>query len=227
MCDLFKGFKTHRIICVPDQLDVDQRLKSHVDLSVFVGNDFIVAHKSVYDAIRLQLIESLCETWVEKHLIKGHAPLGRDYPNDIPYNALQLKEHFFHKIDKTETEILEKMSCEHVNVKQGYTRCSTLKIDEKSVITEDLGLYKHFRHYGYDVLLIQKGHIELEGFPYGFFGGTAARVKDEILFNGALVEHPNRKAIIEFIEQRGLRIRTLHSGKLIDCGSFHYFDAIS
>lgn len=225
MSELFSFIKGHQIISVPDQHDVDPRLMSHVDLSVFVANDFIVVHKNVYETVKEQLMSHYDITWIKKHLIQGRSTLGMKYPEDIPFNAIQLKNHFFHKTAKTEEEILKRIPLTTVNTNQGYTRCSTLKIDEQSVITEDQGLARLYTANGYDVLLIQKGFVELPGFSYGFFGGAGGRIKDDIVFNGSLANHPDEAAIIRFIEQRGLRIKTLHSNKLQDCGSFHFYDA--
>jgi hypothetical protein len=205
-------------------MDVDPRIMSHVDLSVFVANDFIVVHKNVYEKIKTQLMSHYNITWINKHLIQGQSTLGIKYPEDIPFNAVLLKNHFFHKIAKTEEEILKRLPYRIVNTNQGYTRCSTLKIDEQSVITEDQGLARLYTANGYDVLLIQKGYVELPGFSYGFFGGAGGRIKDDIVFNGSLAHHPDEAAIIRFIDQRGLRIKTLHSSTLQDCGSFLFYD---
>lgn len=225
MAELFSFVREHQIIYVPDQEDVDSRLKSHTDLSVYVGNDFIVAHKNVYETIKDQLMSYYPVDWINKHLILGQSALGMKYPEDIPFNAIQLKNHFFHKTAMTEAEILKRTSGIAINTNQGYTRCSTLKVDEQSVITEDCGLVRLYTTYGYDVLSIQKGYVELPGFDCGFFGGAAGRVKNEIVFNGSLAHHPDEAAIIHFIEQRGLNIKTLHSDILQDCGSFLYYDA--
>lgn len=224
MAHLFTFIKGHHIIRVPDQPDVDSRLKSHVDLSVFVGNDFIVAHKNVYLSIKEQLLKQYESNWIDAHLIQGTHVLGVKYPHDIPFNAVQLKNHFFHKIAQTDTEILTRISHMQVNVNQGYTRCSSLIVDERSVISEDPGLIKIYADYGYDVLPIQRGYVELHGFDCGFFGGAGGRIENDIVFNGSLSHHPDEAAIIQFIDERGLRIKYLHSGKLLDCGSYLYYE---
>jgi hypothetical protein len=69
-------------------------------------------------------------------------------------------------------------------VKQGYTKCSLVVVDEKSVITSDMGLAAALQRFEIDVLLISQGHVALPGLQYGFLGGASGRAGDEILFNG-------------------------------------------
>ena len=59
-----------------------------------------------------------------------------------------------------------------IHVKQGYTRCSLLPVDDRSFITSDAGIAKTLAEHDTDVLLIHPGHIHLPGFDYGFIGGT-------------------------------------------------------
>ena len=131
---------------------------------------------------------------------------------------------------------------EIIDVPQGYTKCNTLIVDEYSIITSDVGIYNSC--YGrphltgndaaaedckscisgspapqLEVLLIEKGHIKLQGFDYGFIGGASGRVGDTIIFNGDITQHPDYEKITAFIESRGLKIKHFTGYPLEDIGS--------
>jgi len=121
-----------------------------------------------------------------------------------------------------------------VDVPQGYTRCCCLPVDDTSFITSDRGIEKALTAAGADVLLIEKGHIELPGFEYGFIGGCAGHVimppgdtsydynghmVPTILFNGDLSKHPNFESIIRFINERKIDIAYFEDYPLTDIGS--------
>jgi hypothetical protein len=68
-------------------------------------------------------------------------------------------------------------------------------------------------------LLIDKGHIQLQGFDYGFIGGASGRIGDTIIFNGDITQHPDYEKIAAFIEDRDLKIKYFTEYPLEDIGS--------
>ncbi|MBR6701008.1 MAG: hypothetical protein IKL72_04685 [Firmicutes bacterium] len=148
--------------------------------------------------------------------------LGSDYPKDVPYNAACTGKYFIHNLKYTDEKLLEyarSLELEFVNVRQGYSKCSIAVIDEDSVITSDEGIAKALRFKGLDVLLMQKGHIRLPGYAYGFIGGTCGRIGDEIVFNGDLSAHPDHDIICDFITSKGLTVKYFKGYQLEDIGS--------
>ena len=102
---------------------------------------------------------------------------------NIRYNAVCTGKYFIHNLQYTDPDLLAaaeaKAAAEHtsltkIHVKQGYTRCSLLPVDDQSFITSDTGIAKTLADYDTDVLLIRPGHILLPGFDYGFIGAPAA-----------------------------------------------------
>ncbi len=73
-----------------------------------------------------------------------------------------------------------------------------------------------------DILEIEKGHVALEGFDYGFIGGASGDVDSIIYFNGNLLAHPDHKKIIEFITAHGKEVRYFEDYELTDIGSIIY-----
>jgi hypothetical protein len=83
----------------------------------------------------------------------GFRPLTPDYPGDIAYNAACTGRFLIHNLKYTAKHILdcaEKSGMAMVNVRQGYAKCSTVTIDEKSIITYDRGIAKACEESGAD-----------------------------------------------------------------------------
>lgn len=158
----------------------------------------------------------------EQNGYPGFRPLSAEYPGDIAYNAACSGRFLIHNLQYTAPHIIEsaeKSGMTMINVRQGYAKCSTVIVDEMSIITYDRGIAKACTAAGMDVLTIRPGHIVLPGFDTGFIGGTSGRAGDTIYFNGNLSEHPDCKDIIDFIEDRGLSVRFFEEWPLTDIGS--------
>lgn len=169
--------------------------------------------------------------------------IGSKYPENIIYNAACTGKYFIHNTKYTDSELLELAETfEIIDVPQGYTKCNTLIVDENSIITSDIGIYNScYRQLSFsyenslpkdgkscissasapqlEVLLIEKGHIKLQGFDYGFIGGASGRIGDTIIFNGNITQHPDYEKIAAFIESRALKIKYFTEYTLEDIGS--------
>lgn len=148
--------------------------------------------------------------------------LSPAYPGDIAYNAACTGKYLIHNLRYTAPGILqyaEKAGMVLIDVKQGYAKCSTVIVDEDSIITYDRGIAKACSSAGVDVLAIRPGHVLLPGFDTGFIGGASGRIDDTICFNGDLSAHPDSRDITDFISERGLRIRSFREWPLTDIGS--------
>jgi len=216
------SFKEHSIITVPELYNVDKKITDHTDLGVFI-NKTIICEPTIYSRLRDCLMELNGENWTDKNLICGKSHLAPEYPNNIAYNALMMRNHFFHLLNATDNEILESIKAIQINVKQGYTRCSCLPVGDMAAITEDVSLANHLSNNGYKVLKIEPGHVDLPGYPYGFIGGSGGTVESSVVLNGSLSFHPDKNRIETFIEAQGYNIVELHGGRLVDCGSILYF----
>ena len=148
--------------------------------------------------------------------------VGSAYPKDCIYNAACTGKFFIHRLDITAPALLkaaEESGMRMIDVPQGYTKCSTLIVDEDSIVTSDRGIEKKCSAAGMDVLLVTPGHVELEGFRYGFIGGASGRIEDTILFEGDLSRHPDFEKIEEFIRLKGLACEYNKDMPLTDIGS--------
>lgn len=154
------------------------------------------------------------------NVIYSNEKLNPDYPNDVKFNAARIGDYLICKKDSAEGNILKSVPPRNIiDVPQGYSKCSTLIVDEKSVVTADVHIHERAIKNGIDSLLIPPGNISLPGYDYGFIGGTGAKLsKDNIYFTGNLMSHPSGKEIADFITKRDISIIMGSSEKLIDIG---------
>lgn len=153
---------------------------------------------------------------------EANITLSDKYPSDIAYNAACTGRYFIHNLKYTAPSLFEmagEPGMRLVDVRQGYAKCSTVIVDEESVITYDRGIAKACVSAGMNVLTISPGHILLPGYDTGFIGGASGRAGDTIVFNGNLSAHPDFREITDFIESRGLHVKWFSEWPLTDIGS--------
>lgn len=187
------------------------------------------ADTPVYTEVSTHADIHMCQLglWEEPRLFIGNSSkLSRNYPGNIIYNAVCTERYFIHNIRHTDSALLSEASESSrtiIDVNQGYSRCSCLPVTDDSFVTSDAGMQKALEAGGAHVLFIQKGHILLPGFDYGFIGGCAGHLlingKPTIVFNGNLSAHPDYKKIAAFIKDRDIDILFFDSYPLEDIGS--------
>lgn len=145
------------------------------------------------------------------------------YPGDVAFNAACTGKYFIHNTKLTNPQLLQEakaMGMEIIHVRQGYTKCSIVVVDETSIITYDKGIAAACSAYPeLDVCLVRPGFVRLDGYDTGFIGGASGRIGNEIIFNGNLSAHPDFEKIVEFIESKGLFVKYFEQYELTDIGS--------
>ena len=184
--------------------------------------------------------------WSEAGVFLGDADkLAAAYPQDIIYNAVCTRNYVIHLAEHTDPDLTDAIITWHrslaplpeegghrdikvLGVRQGYTRCMCLPVDDNSFIVSDEALAKPLESQGADVLRISRGSIKLKGFDTGFIGGTAGNIyvnrgeminQRAIVFNGDLTVHPDFTAITEFIRSRNILPVWFEDYALEDIGS--------
>lgn len=156
-------------------------------------------------------------------LFAENQDLGMDYPDDIAFNAACTGRYFIHNLSYTNGKLLQAardMDMELIDVRQGYTKCSVVIVDEHSIITYDEGIVRACSSFPeLEVLQVAPGFVRLDGYDTGFIGGCSGRVGNEVIFNGDLFAHPDFHRILTFIESRGLTCKWFADYKLTDIGS--------
>ncbi len=185
-----------------------------IDGSAFI-NSPIACHPDLY----------MCKLGVRDDAPVFHGDpvlLSDTYPGDIIFNGACTGKFFIHNLKYTSRGLLktaEMSGMIPVNTRQGYTKCNLAVIDENSVITSDAGTAGAMEKAGIQVLLIEKGHILLSGYDYGFIGGCCGRTGSEIIFHGDLSSHPDFERIKSFIESKELNLKYFDTFPLEDIGS--------
>lgn len=196
--------------------NLDKRIAHHADLSFFVfGRDIFIAHEMAHLKDKLDAIgyNIFVETSVTEKL----------YPADVKLNCVAFGEYFMCNVDTVSQNVLSFMMKKGktvINVRQGYTKCSVIPVGDNAIITDDEAICRKCRDYSIDVLKIKKGNVVLDGFDYGFIGGTAGELCNGIIaFNGDMFSHPDGEKMAEFIKKHNKTHLSLAEGELVDVGS--------
>lgn len=190
-------------------------LAAHADLVVFpIGNGrFLLEPGQEQLANTLQEIGAKC--------LFGSIPKD-GYPLDVPYNAVKIGKTLIcnpKTLDSSIFHLAKSEDCAIISCKQGYTKCSVAVVNKNAIITDDPGIEKALRPF-FDVLLVQKGSVCLEGYPYGLFGGCCGLVsKDTLLFVGDYTKHEEAEKICAFLRNYGVYPESFCGGPLKDIGS--------
>lgn len=154
-------------------------------------------------------------------LIPADTPLRPQYPFDVGLNAARVGDLLFCHPEYTDKTVLSGTTYRQViPVKQGYTKCSVLIVDERHLITADRGIAAAAQAAGLEVLLCSPGGVRLDGYDYGFIGGATVKLApDTVYFTGKLSSHRDAAAIRDFLRNCGVQILEGPGDGLIDIGS--------
>ena len=209
----------HLVLRLPSHPNLPSPVSAHVDLLLFFAPNEILCTRNYFEIAKEEL--SIIAEASEKPLRVLDKELGNEYPSDVLLNAAPVGERLFCYPKAVAAEILACYAPEKIiAVKQGYTKCNLLPVDERSLITEDPSIASAARNCGFSVLLIPSGHVNLPGYDTGFLGGCTSFAPyqriNEIFFCGDLNKHPRAEEIICFCKQR--------QSEPISLGDFHLLD---
>jgi hypothetical protein len=152
----------------------------------------------------------------------GRNKLGKKYPDTAYYNVASGDGVFIHKEDITDPNLAEELAdYRFIHTNQAYSRCNTLILDSKNIITSDAGLHKTMP----ETLLVNPRGILLPGFINGFFGGCCGIYQKKVYITGSLKHHKQGEEIKEFIEKAGFEIVELYDGPLFDGGGIFFVES--
>jgi len=160
---------------------------------------------------------------LRKTVIKSESYLDEKYPKDVPLNAFTFKNYFIHNLKFTDKRLLEYYKdngYELIDIKQGYSKCTTL-VTEDFLITSDGGTYEKLK----DIMPIYKinhKEIKLENFNYGFIGGASGSLDKKIFFTGSIKEHSSYEEIMRIINKYGYEVEILSDNPIEDYGSIYF-----
>ncbi|WP_238861156.1 MULTISPECIES: DUF6873 family GME fold protein [unclassified Clostridium] len=206
-------------ILVPKCNDVYDAINGHPDiqLNVLKNDSFnkIIIQRNISENFKEILKLNDINYIVSKNT------LSNTYPNDIILNSLILENYFIHTLKYSDENLLNSQNSKiHIDVPQGYTKCSILHVREKALITSDKGIFNSLKNYDFDILLLPPGDILLPSLNYGFIGGVGGMVSNnKMAFFGDLDSYTWGDQIKKFLFKYDVLPIALRKGKLIDRGS--------
>ena len=130
------------------------------------------------------------------------------------------KEKYEEIVDNIADFLTIHAGLEPVKCRQGYSKCAVCVVDSGAIITADRGIAAASKEAGLDVLLISPEGVSLGGFDCGFIGGAAFKISREALaFTGRLDKHPDREAILSFLDRYKVEPLYLTESPIFDIGS--------
>lgn len=157
------------------------------------------------------------------NVIKGETALSRNYPGNIAYNVARIGNMAFHNLkytDKILLRELEKRGIQLIDVKQGYTKCSVCILNEKTIITQDVGIARKAEKHGIKVLLVPPVNIKLHELNYGFIGGATGLIsKNQLAISGNIQFYKYRDEILGYLDNNGISAINLVWDEMTDIGS--------
>jgi len=190
------------------------QISNHPDIFFCIGNNQLIAAPNTPEKFLSLLKKNGVNT------IIGGNPVGTAYPESATYNAVVTNRFLIHNLSITDPVVLKTFNhLEHINIPQGYGRCSLLPLTNNRFITSDRGIANALKQKGMDVLYVNPQGIILPGFNNGFFGGTAGVLNNQIFIAGSLNHYNEGEKVRAFLEQGGFEIIELYNDPLFDTGS--------
>ena len=192
---------------------------SHPDMLLFISDGVLITHKDYYDIAKNE-IDRIASAGKLSVLLSDEE-IGDRYPHDILFNAATVGIFILglsNKISDHIHALAAETGRRIINVNQGYTKCSTVVVDNNAVITSDRTIALAARECGIDLLFVRPGHITLPGYDTGFIGGASGRCGNKIYFCGNLDTHPDAMAIKAFCAAHCRTAVSLSSAPLFDAG---------
>lgn len=203
------------IVCPPCE-DLYSAVCGHPDMLVhFIDKKNLLVHNNM----NKNFISCLEAQGL--NIILSEKKLKINYPEDIILNALNMENFFLHTLAFTDKSLLNSIHNKKlINIKQGYSKCSTAIVSNNAVITSDKGIGSSLLNEGLDVLLLPPGDILLPGLDYGFIGGCCGLLNEfQLAFYGNLDFYLYGNDVKNFLKKHRVEPVYLRNGKLIDRGS--------
>ncbi len=215
LCEL--GFE---IISLPRADYLAEPVSAHPDMLVFMGLGGLFCHKIYYQSNK-EIIDGIAKkTGLELIISAEHT--SAEYPYDVLFNCVLLGNKLLCNTNTVSRLILERAMAQGIAVihtNQGYTKCSVCKVDDNTIITSDMSIYKACASNGISVMLVSPEGVGLDGYSCGFIGGSSGNDGKCVYFCGDISLHPDGKKIIEFCNSHGKNVISLSDKALYDVGS--------
>ncbi len=210
-----------KTISLPSFEKLDAPISSHADMLICVIENNVFFYKEYYEAYK-ERFKDINEKY---NVILVEKECSKKYPFDVGLNVLVIGNKIFCNKKYVASEIItlaENLSYKIVDVKQGYSACSTLVIDENNAITGDKGMYFSLKNEGINVLLISPENIVLEGYNHGFIGGSGGIFKKTAYFFGNINEKKEYESVLSLLKNKECTSISVLKENLFDFGGIKF-----
>lgn len=212
-------------------------INGHVDIQFCFVKDKLIYTKNIVYEGNIDKIKELEENIVDSkvELVEGSTIVRSKYPYDIAYNACIIGDNFIHKIENSDSKIMEIVHERNINiidVKQGYSKCSISIVDNNSVITDDLDISTKLKRNNIDALYLSKDKtkaiklLSKEGYSNmnGFIGGATCLIDNTYIIFGDINKLEYASEILEYVKSKGKEIISFDGEDIIDYGGVILID---
>ncbi len=216
ICDKLKsqGFELIYTDCVDEFISYEQR---HADMQCICVEDIFFILKNCSN-----LKEKLQK--YTSNILPTDDKAERKYPKNILLNAKIIGRNLIGMINALDSKLIHfcaEQGYNLINVKQGYSGCSILKVTDNAVITTDENIYRTLLNTEIDVLKISQNGIVLCGAKrgeQGLIGGASINLGDKILFFGDIKKHVDYEKIKDFCDKYNILLDFICDSPLTDIG---------
>lgn len=190
----------------------------HPDIIVHsLDSKKIIVEKSSYDYYKEEFSD------LDINIISTEYAFNSTYPNYTGLNIGKVGRYYIHNEKYTDLNLKNELidrGYELINVKQGYSGCSVLTINDSAIITSDPGIAKTLKsNTNLGVLYIDPKKIRLDGMNNGFIGGCGVMISDnELLLTGKYDKLKDAKDIDEFLNNYKINVIYLSEKGINDIG---------
>lgn len=211
------------VLTVKENKQLTSAIASHADCALLqVKKNTFFIEEGNYDSIVNFLTIEKSEDLSIVNLNKSKGEIKSPYPDEVGLNAKVIGNRIICNTNYILPSVKE--HCYNYGIKlihcnQGYAACSTVVLNENAIITDDISIYNAAIKNDIDSLIINKGFIKLDGYDYGFIGGTCGMIDKNVLaFTGKIESHSDYKEIYKFFNKHNISYVELSDGPLVDIG---------
>ena len=200
------------VIRVRKAENLPDMISSHADLQVLPLGDECVAVNEAQE----EVISMLEKRGFRVIKVGG---FGKKYPDDCVLNLLPFGDMLIGKRSVIPQELIDLGRFRTVNVRQGYCRCSSLLLDDQTVLTDDKSIGDTVLNFAKFTIILKQKEILLEGYDHGFIGGSCGKLSEkEIAFAGIIPDSEFGYLLKKELTDHGFFFRELGKEPLRDIG---------
>ena len=208
------------VIILPADNRHAPQVSSHADMLLFVLDNTVFCNEAYYKNHQL-IFDKIKEYGYQ--INSSEFNISSKYPNDVALNQAVIAKNIFGLSKSCAKSILDcanKQGYEYHSIKQGYTKCSTLILGDKGIISADSTIINTAKKLGISTLKIENSpeEIVLNGYDYGFIGGASAVYEKTVFFFGNIMLHSQGREIVKFCRDNGFETVSLSQTRLCDIG---------